>query len=89
MKDHLKEREIIDVAKKKFAVWLQKQVAAGEACRRNGVWGNQPALRHCDIDQEVFTKLMTLCKRRYTDTFPPVAGNDRVSVKPGVYPALT
>jgi hypothetical protein len=38
------------------------------AYRRNGVWGNKAAFRHGYIDQEVSTKLMTLCKRPYAQT---------------------
>jgi hypothetical protein len=51
----------------------------GSAYPRIGVWGSKTALtafRHAYRDQEVPTKLMTLCNadtptRRHADTFPP------------------
>jgi hypothetical protein len=38
--------------------------------RRNGVWGIRLPFRHGYVDQEVSTKLMTLCKRPHAD--PPI-----------------
>ena len=40
----------------------------GSAYRRIRVWGSKTAFRHGYSDQEVPTKLMTLCKRRHADT---------------------
>ena len=84
MKDHLKEREIIDVAKKKSRFAFRKQVSGassfdggrlekrigGSAYLRNGVWGSKTAFRPGYIDQEASTKLMTLCTRPPAD--PPI-----------------
>jgi hypothetical protein len=51
---------------------LRSKWAAGwgsvSAGRRIGVWGGKTASRHGYNDQEVSTELMTLCKRRHTDT---------------------
>ena len=46
---------------------------AGEACRRIGVLAyrrleKQDCFSTCYNEQEVSTKLMTLCKRRHADT---------------------
>jgi hypothetical protein len=46
---------------------LEKRVG-GSAYGRIGVWGSKTAFRHGYSDQEVSTKLMTLCKRRHADS---------------------
>jgi len=42
----------------------------GSAYWRIGVWGNKAAFRHGYIEQEVSSKLMTLCKRPHADPPP-------------------
>jgi hypothetical protein len=46
---------------------LGKRVG-GSAYWRIGVWGSKTTFRHGCNDQEVSTKLTTLCKRRHADS---------------------
>ena len=56
-----------DVVALKMGRRMGKRVG-GSAYWCIGVWGSKTAFRHGYSDQEVSTKLMTLCKRRHADT---------------------
>jgi hypothetical protein len=66
----------------KACILLRSKRAIGwesvSAGRSIGAWGSKTAFRHASSDQEICTKLMTLCKCRHADTFPPAVGVEHI-----------